>query len=147
MPDLLAVTCHVPELGRPRVNRRTLDLQADELPPDAFLLDPLESLFPDEVRLLVEVDEPAEVHLVRIVLERHVGSVIQDARLDPADLRRSDRPDLVLLPRVHDPIPQLDAATPVTQVDFVPYFRGPPGPCDDDRNPVDVGIQEMVVPE
>src|SRR5467141_3800326 len=104
MPDLLAAILHVPELGRPRVNRRTLDLQADELPPDAFLLDPLESLFPDEVRL------------------------------DPADLRRSDRPDLVLLPRLHDLIPQLDAATPVTQVDFVPYFRGPPGPGDDDRD-------------
>src|SRR6266566_471647 len=105
MAHILALLLHVPEFRPPRVDLRTMDLYARELALDAGFLDPREGLLSDEVRLLVRVDEPPEVDLVRIVLERHVGAVVQDSRLDPADLGGSDRPHVVLLARLHDPVP------------------------------------------
>src|SRR6266540_6540216 len=120
MADGLAVLLHVPEFRRPRVDLRTMNLDARELPLDAHFLDSREGLLPDEVRLLFEVDEPPEVDLVRVVLERHVGAVVQDPRLDPSDLGGRDRPDVVLLARLHDPVPQLEASAPVEEIDLVP---------------------------
>ena len=61
--------------------------------PTSFLRDLLsgDSLqrFPaDEIRCLVQVDEALEPDLVRIVVERHVDAVVEDAGLDAADVGR-----------------------------------------------------------
>ena len=51
------------------------------------------------------------------------------------------------LPGVHDALPQLVALAAVAQIDLVADFAGPPGPRHDHRNPVQVGLEEPVVPE
>src|SRR3989304_10259420 len=45
------------------------DLHADELPLHTLCLDPPQGLLPDEIRLLVQVDEPAEADLDRVLVE------------------------------------------------------------------------------
>src|SRR2546422_10316323 len=138
MANLLAVLLHVPELRCPRVNLRALDLHTDKLSLHALLLDLHKRLLPDEVRLLVEIHEPTQAHLVRVVLERHVGPVVQDSPLDPPNLRGRTGADVVFLPSLHDPVPKFDAPTAVRQIDLVANFRGPTGPGDHDGDSVDL---------
>src|SRR3989442_4333451 len=147
MANLSAFLLHVPELRRPRVNLRALDLHTDKLPLPTLLLDLRKRLIPDEVRLLVEIHEPAQAHLVRVVLERHVGPVVQNSPLNPPNLRGRNGADVVLLPSLHDPVPEFDAPTAVRQIDFVANFRRPTGPRNHDRNSVDLLAHEVVVSE
>src|SRR2546428_12138678 len=147
MANLLAVFLHVPELRRPRVNLGPLDLHAHELSLHAFLLDLRERLLPDEVRLLVEIHEPAQAHLVPVVLERHVGPVVQNSSLDPPNLEGRNGADVVFLPGLYDPVPEFNATTAVRQIDFVANFRCPTGPRDHDRNSVNLLTHEVIVSE
>src|SRR2546428_4446112 len=147
MANLLAVLLHVPELRCPRVNLRALDLHTDKLSLHALLLDLHKRLLPDEVRLLVEIHEPAQAYLVRVVLERHVGPIVQNSSLDPPNLGGRNGPDVVSLPGFHDPVPEFDAPTAVRQIDFVAHLRRPPGPGDHDGNSVDLRPHEVIVSE
>src|SRR5207245_11504333 len=101
----------------------------------------------DEVLLRAEIDEPSQPYFIGVVFERHVGPVVQDATLDPPNLRGRDRADVVFLPRLHDPVPELDASTAVRQVHLVADLGRPTGPRDDDRNAADFGAHEIVVTE
>src|SRR5712692_1117709 len=86
------------------------DLDSDQLAPRALFLDPLEGGLPDERARLVQVDETTEIDLVRIVLDRHVSPVVQDARLDSPDVRWPSRSKVVFLPRLHHGIPEILSA-------------------------------------
>ena len=115
------------------------DLDADQLAAHAASADLLERRLADVVGVL-RLDQPFEPHhLERVVLDRHVRAVVEDAGLDPARLARRDRPDLVRPPGLHDPVPQVAAARRVAQVDLVADLAGPAGPTDDDRDPVELG--------
>ena len=121
------------------------DLDADQLAIDARRADLLEGGLADVVGVL-RLDEPLEAHDVeRRVVDRHVRAVVEDAGLDPARLARRDRPDVVRLARLHQPVPQVAAARRVAQVDLVADLAGPAGPADDDRDAVDLGRQRPVV--
>src|SRR5947199_51028 len=75
------------------------DLDADELPLDAFLLDASKRFLPDEGGLLVEIDHPlvAHVHLVRVRVEPHVRAEREDAGFDALDVTGPDDLKLVRL--------------------------------------------------
>src|SRR5438132_8660380 len=147
MTVLLSIVRHVPVAGGHRMDLRTWDLDADELSLQALFLDLRERLLPDEVCLLAEIDEPAQTYFVGVVFERHVGPVIQDATLDPPNLRGRDWADVVFLPGFHDPVPELDASTAVRQIHLVADLGRPTGPRDDDRNAANFGAHEIVVTE
>src|SRR5207244_911685 len=82
--------------------RVPFDLDPHELALDALLLHSSKLGLPQVVRSLVLVHRPTEADLVRIVVEHDVRAVVQDPRLDPSNLGRSDRPDVVLRARAHD---------------------------------------------
>src|SRR2546427_9108886 len=147
MAGLLSVLLHVPELRRPGVNLWALDLHAHQPSLHAVLLDLRERLLSDEIRLLVQIHEPAQAHYVRVVLGRHVGAVVQDAPLDPPNLRGRDRADVVLLAGFHDPVPEFHAAAAVRQIYLVAHLRGPTGPRDHDGDAADLRVHEVIVPE
>src|SRR5919107_3213742 len=101
LPDLraviddLQVILYVPHQGV------TFDLDPDHLATDSLLRDAFEDLFADEVGLLVELHRVLQPHLVgvqerviavKVVVQRYVGAVAEDARLDAPDLARSDDP-------------------------------------------------------
>ena len=84
------------ELERERVAG---NLDPDELAADALRPDRLEGVLADVVGRL-RFDEPLEPHdLERVVVDRHVRAVVEDAGLDPARLARGDRADPVRLAR------------------------------------------------
>src|SRR5712692_1079985 len=114
--DLPTVRVDVPVIRDPGPEGGAFDLDTDELALEALLLHPSERGLPEVVRPLVLVHGPAEAHLVRIVVEHDVRTVVQDSRLDPPDLGRGDRPDVVLGPRAHDRIPELLAEPRVAQI-------------------------------
>ena len=121
------------------------DLDADELAIDALRADLLERRLADVVGVL-RLDQPLEAHdLERLVGDGHVRAVVEDAGLDAARLARRDRPDVVRLAGLHDPVPQVAAARRVAQVDLVADLARPAGPADDDRDAVDLGRQRPVV--
>src|SRR5437899_4368471 len=127
------------------LDRLAVDLEADELPLRAFVIDACEGRLADEVARLVEVHGPSEADLVRIVLDRHVRAVVQDARLDPADIRGTRGPEVVLLPRLHDGVPELPAERAVEKVQLVADLSRPTGASDEERNPVEVRLRKEVV--
>src|SRR5206468_8338517 len=95
------------------------DLDPDELPLGAFVLDALEGRLADEVARLVEVDRPSEPDFVGVVLDRHVRAVVQDARLDAADIRRTRGAEVVLLSRLDDDVPERPALRTDEQIQLV----------------------------
>ena len=107
--------------------------------------DLLEGGLADVVGLL-RLDQPLEAHdLERVVGDRHVRAVVEDAGLDAARLARRDRADVVGPAGLHDPVPQVAAAGGVAEVDLVADLAGPAGPADDDGDAVELGRQRPVV--
>jgi hypothetical protein len=89
--------------------------------------DRLERVLADVVGVL-RLDQALQAHdLERVVRDRHVRAVVEDPGLDPARLRRRDRPDVVRPAGVHDPVPQVAAARRVAEVDLVADLGGPAG--------------------
>src|SRR5207247_10606840 len=119
------------------LDRLAVDLDADEPPLRTFVLEACEGRFADEVARLVEVDGPSEAHLIGVVLDRHVRAVVQDARLDAADIRGARGPAVVLLPRLHDRVPELSSERAVEEVQLVADLPRPTGASDEERNPVE----------
>src|SRR5207247_10708896 len=70
------------------------DFYADEFPRGSFLLDFLQRRTSDEVVLLLEVDEPTQPGLVRVVFQVDVGRIVQAARLDPTVLGGTRGPEV-----------------------------------------------------
>src|SRR3990172_7298507 len=145
--DSLSVRGDGPVFRNPRADHRSVDLHADELARYALGLRPLDRLLPDVVWVLVEVHGPTEAHLERVVVEDDVRGVVQDARLNPADLGRRDGADVVWLARLHDPIPELLRERAVPEVQLVADLRAPARPRDHERDPVVLRLHEMVVLE
>src|SRR5207249_7721138 len=102
-----------------------VDLETDDLLLDPLLADPRERLPAHEIGVAVQVDEPVQPQLERVVLVGHVGTPVEYASLDPADVDRAGRADLVRGSRLHDPFPQIRSARGVEQIDLVPDLRGP----------------------
>src|ERR1041384_5932218 len=123
------------------------DLDADELPLHPLRLDPPERLLPDVVGALPLVDQPLQAGLVDIVRQGHVGAPVEDPRLHPADVGGPGGTDVVRLPGLHDPLPELVAPAPVPEVDLVADLAGPAGAGYDHRDAVERGFQEPVVLE
>src|ERR1700716_2611729 len=96
------------ELSGQRVPRQ---LDSDQLAFHAFNLYPLERFLADEARRRGELEETLEsCYLERVVLEPHVGPVVEDSGLDPPRLARSDRHDAVRLARRHHAFPKVITA-------------------------------------
>src|SRR2546427_5022041 len=114
-------------------DRLAVDLDPDELPFRAFVFDPLQSCFADEVAWFVEVHRPAESDLVRIVLDHHVRAVVQDARLDPANVGWAGGPQVVLLPGFDDGFPEWTATRSIEEVQFVADLSRPTRAGDEER--------------
>src|SRR5437867_5293925 len=118
--DFLAVLPDRPRMREPRPNDLVAGhFDAHEFPLRSILLDLPQRRLPNEVVFLVEVDEPSQSRLVRIVVQVDVRGIVQDPRLDPTVLGGTCRPDVERLPRLHDAIPQLRAAASVAQIDLV----------------------------
>src|SRR5262245_63890631 len=95
------------------------ELDPDELAVDAPDPDLLERRLADVVGRL-RLDEPLEAHdLERVVLDRHVRAVVEDAGLDPAGLDGRHRPDAELPAGLEHAVPQVAAARRVAKVDLV----------------------------
>src|SRR3989475_3434856 len=122
-----------------------VDLNPDQFPLRAFVLDALEGGFADEVARLVEVDGPPESDFVRVVLDCHVRAVVQDARLDAADIRGTRGPEVVLLPRLDDRVPEMPALRTVEQIQLVSDLAGPTGASDEERDPVELRPEKEVI--
>src|SRR5437867_8622025 len=117
---LPTVRVDVPVVRDPSPEGGAFDLDPDELSLDALLLHSSERGLSEVVRPFVLVHRPTETDLVRIVVEHDVRAVIQDPRPDPPDLGRGDRPDVILGPPPHDPIPRLPPDPPAPQIHPVP---------------------------
>ncbi len=95
----------------------------------------------------VEVHQPLEPHLERVVLVRHVGAPVEDSALDPADVAGAGGPDVVGRAGLENPLPELGAPRRVEQVHLVADLGGPAGAGDDHRDAVHLGLAEEVVLE
>src|SRR5437870_8635757 len=100
-----AILPHRP-FGLVELDGRAFDLDPGNLSANALRLDASQGRPADEVLGLVEVHGPSEPEFIGVVREGHVGAVVEDPRLDPADVRGAGRPNLVALARGHDPLPQ-----------------------------------------
>src|SRR5256885_12621471 len=118
--DLLPILPNRPRIREPGPDDLISgDFYADEFPLRSFDLDFLQRRTSDEVMLLLEVDEPTQPGLVRVVFQVDVGRIVQDARLDPTVLGGTRGPEVEGFPGVHDPVPQVRAAAPIPEIDLV----------------------------
>src|SRR5207245_8286993 len=115
-------------------------LDPDEFPLHAIPLDSGQRRLAEIVRLLVFVHGPSEPDLVRVVVEHDVRTVVQDARLDPTNLRRGDRADVVLRPGGDDRVPESLAELRIAQVQLVAALGAPARPRDDARDSVELRL-------
>src|SRR5215218_3818538 len=155
LPDLraviddLQVILYVPHQGV------AFDLDPDHLATDSLLRDAFEGLFADEVGLLVELDCVLQPHLVgvqerviavEVVVQRYVGAVAEDARLDAPDLARPDDREVVGIARLEHRVPEPHAVMAgVPEIDLVPHLAGVTGPGDDDGHAVEIVLGHPIV--
>src|SRR5437867_4816368 len=123
------------------------DFHDDEFSRRAVLLDLLQRLLPDEVVFLIEVDQPSQACLVWVVIQVDVGGIVQDARLDPTVFGGAGGPKVEPLAGSHHALPKISAPASVAQVDLVSDFGGPAGPRHEDRDSIDLRVEEMIVRE
>src|SRR5712691_7547895 len=95
------------------------DLHANELPLRTVLLDFSQRRLSDEVVFLLEVDEPTQAGLVRIVIQVDVRGIVQDACFDPTVLGGTGGPEVERSPGFHHSVPQVRAAARVEEIDLV----------------------------
>src|SRR2546426_1930522 len=144
--DLLPVLPNRPRMREPWPDDLISgDCHAHEFPLRSFLLDFLQRRPSDEVVFLLEVDEPTEPCLERVVLQVDVGGIVQDARLDPTVLGGPRGPEVEGPPGVHHTVPQVCAAAAVAEIDLVPDFGGPARPRHEYRDAIDLRLQEMII--
>src|SRR2546422_2531871 len=142
---LPAVRMNIPVVRDPGSERFARDFDPHELPPHAFPLDPSNRCFAEIVRPLVLVNRPAQPDLIGTIVEHDVGTVVQDAGLNPTDLRRRNGPDLVLRSGGHDGVPELLPEFRVAKVQLVSAFRAPPGPGNDQGDAIEFRLRQVVV--
>ena len=123
------------------------DFHADEFPRRTVLLDLLQRLLPDEVVFLIEVDQPSQACLIWVVIQVDVGGIVQDARLDPSVLGGTGGPKVEPLARFPHAPPKLGPPASVAEIDLVSDFGGPAGPRHEDRDSIDLRVEEMIVRE
>src|SRR2546422_2169636 len=146
--DLLPVLPNRPRMREPGPDDFIPgDFYADEFPLRSFDLDFLQRRTSDEVVFLLDVDDPTQPGLVRVVFQVDVGRIVQDARLDPTVLGGTRGPDVEGFPGVHDSVPQVRPAAPIPEIDLVPDFGGPSRPRHDHRDAIDRRLQEVIVLE
>src|SRR2546426_5695284 len=146
--DLLPVLPNRPGMREPGPDDLISgDFYADEFPRWSLLLDFLQRHTSDEVVFLLEVDEPTQPGLVRVVFQVDVGRIVQDARLDPTVLGGTRGPEVEGFPGVHDSVPQVRPAAPIPEIDLVPDFGGPSRPRHEHRDAIDRRLQEVIVLE
>jgi hypothetical protein len=134
--DAVAAPEGGPELDQLPPKGIALHLDAHQLPGYASSTDPLQRVLPDVVALLV-LNEPLQAgDFEWVVGERHVGAIVEDARLDAAGLARGDRTDVVGSTGLHDPFPEVVAPIRVSEIDLVPDLPGPPRSPDHHRDAV-----------
>src|SRR2546422_608618 len=85
----------------------------------------------------VAVRGPSGADFVWVVLDRHVGAVVQDACLDAADIRGTRGAEVVLLTRLDDGVPETPALRTVEQIELVSDLARPTGAGDEERDPVE----------
>src|SRR5579862_7913409 len=147
MADPVPVAERGPERGNLELQRVSRHFNADKLARDALRAHPVERGLADVVPLL-RLDQSLHAgDLQRVILQRHVGVVVEDAGLDPARLARRDRPDLVALTRGHDRVPQIIAPGRVPQENLVPDLAGPARPADHDLDAIERRVRAEVVPQ
>ena len=118
MSDLFPARGHVPVLGHLRPKLISLELDPDQLAIDALVTKLFQRSLTDVVLRLL-FDQVLEAHHVeRGVAEADVRAPVEDASLDPSGLARCDRPDVELLTRRRDRVPQLVAPVEVEQIHF-----------------------------
>src|SRR3989454_3425674 len=146
--DLLPVLPNRPRIREPGPDDFLPgDFYADEFPLRSFDLDFLQRRTSDEIVFLLEVDEPTQPGLVRVVFQVDVGRVVQDARLDPTVLGGTRGPEVEGSPGIHYAVPQVRAAARIPEIDLVPDFGGPPRPRHEHRDAIDRRLQEVIVLE
>src|SRR5215204_4139562 len=134
-----------------------IELYADHLAAHALVRNTPERLLADKVGFLIQLHRVPQVRLVRVqevvvtvavVVQRDVGPVAQDAGLDPPDLGRSDRREVVGLAGLEHHIPEFDAvAAGIPEVYLEPYLAGVAGPRDHDVHAFEVVFVHPVVLE
>src|SRR2546428_3964455 len=146
--DLLPVLPNRPRMREPGPDDFLPgDFYADEFPLRSFDLDFLQRRTSDEVVFLLEVDEPTQPGLERVVFQIDVRRIVQDARLDPTVLGGTRRPEVEGSPGIHYAVPQVRAAAPIPEIDLVPDFGGPPRPRHEHRDAINRRLQELIVLE
>src|SRR2546422_1116334 len=146
--DLLPVLPNRPRMREPGSDDFLPgDFYADEFPLRSFDLDFLQRRTSDEIVFLLEVDEPTQPGLVRVVFQVDVGRVVQDARLDPTVLGGTSGPEVEGSPGIHYAFPQVRAPARIPEIDLVPDFGGPPRPRHEHRDAIDRRLQEVIVLE
>src|SRR3989441_4236039 len=144
--DLLAVLPDLPRMRKPGPdNLVTWDLDTDELPLGTLLLNLSQLGSADEVAFLVQIDEPSQTSLVRVVIPIDVRRIVQNPGLDPAVLGGTGGPKVERLACRHDTVPQIGSSTSVAQIDLVSDFGGPSRPRDDDWDAIDRRFEKVVV--
>src|SRR5918994_5646023 len=132
-----------------------IELYADHLAAHALIRDASERLLANKVGLLIQLHRVPQVRLVRVqevvvtvvvVVQRDVGAVAQDSGLDPPDLTRPDRREVVRLAGLEHHIPELHAvAAGVPEVDLEPHLTSVTGPRDHDVHAVEIVLLHPVV--
>src|SRR2546425_1014758 len=144
--DLLAVPLDGPRMREPRPDDLvTRDLDTDELLLRALLPDFSQRGPADEVAFLVQIDEPSQTSLVRVVIPIDVRRIVQDPGLDPAVLGGTSGPKGERLPGRHDAVPQIGSSSSVAQIDLVSDLGGPSRPRNDYRDAIDCRFEKVVV--
>src|SRR5712691_2879153 len=145
-PDLRPVLPNGPRMREPWPDDLISgDFHAHELPLRSFLPNSLQRRPSDEVVFLLEVDEPTQAGLVRIVIQVDVRGIVQDACLDPTVLGGTGGPEVERSPGFHHSVPQVRAAARVEEIDLVSYFGGPTCPRDNHRDAIDGRFQKVII--
>src|SRR6185295_9147869 len=121
-------------------DRQTRDLDAGQLAAHALVADWQERVAPDIGCLFCLVNQPLGPRLVYVIFQCHVGTPVEDAGLDAANVGRAGWADVVRLARIHDSFPQLVAAAAVAEIDLVTHLAGPAGARYHDRDAIESGF-------
>src|SRR5256712_2093813 len=144
--DLFAILLDGPWMREPGPDDLvTQDLDSDELFLRTLFLDLSQRRSADEVVFLVQIDEPSQTSLVRVVIPIDVRRIVQDPGLDPAVLGGTSGPKGERLPGRHDAVPQIGSSRSVAQIDLVSDLGGPSRPRNDYRDAIDCSLEKGVV--
>src|SRR5699024_10909464 len=151
LPDPLLAVVNAEDVDHRAVVEGTewsaADLDAGEAAGGALLLHPGEGGLADEVGA-VEVDHPVVPHpdFERVGGERDVAAVGEDPALDAPDVAGAGDAQPVRLARLDDHVPHgRGVPARVLHVHLIPHLRGISGSGDDDVDPTQVVLAQVVV--